>query len=253
MGIIPNNTLITILDSLASGKLIFDNAMGLTGTEANTTAKAAQNDETTLAAVTDIQVQSDLAPTFKLRGDTLLASNLYVTLGAYNIYWALDRHVANSSQPGVTNLDTYMNVNNMRASTHVQQLGFPLSAAQVMPPSTLMATYVVGGTGYVHIADIDTTQYGQAWLALSVTSSSGIGPSPLTVTVTGRAIDNTTVVTQVATIAAASSFGATVNVGTMPSSSQSYDYLTNVSVSGGTTGDAFTVASRVERVISATA
>lgn len=251
MGIIPTNTLITLLDSLASGKLIYDNAVGVVGTEASTTGKAAQNDETTLSAVADAQVQADLAPAFKLRGDNLNAPSLYLTLGGYGIWWALDRHVANSSTPGVINLDTYMNANNLRASLHVQQLGFPLSPAQIMPPAVdPMATFVVG-TGYTHVADIDTTQYGRAWLAVVVTSSSGIASNAIQATVNGLQIDGVTPTSKTVTIAAASSFGATVNLGTMGTQADSYDSVTSVTVTGGTAGDAFKVVSRVERVISA--
>lgn len=245
MGIIPNNTLITLLDSFATGKLIFDTSMGIIGTEANTTSKAAQNDETTLAAVADPQVQSDLMPSVKLRGDTLLAPNLYLTLGAYNLWWALDKHTGG--------LDTYLNAQNIRASIHVKQLGFPLSAAQIMPPSVNpMATVLVTGSSqatYTHVADIDTTQYGRAWVDVVVTST--IGANTITATVTGVQIDSVTVTNQQVTIAANSSVGTTVHVGTLGTQSNSYDSITHVSVSGGTAGDAFNVVSRVERTISA--
>lgn len=247
MGLIPNGTLTTVMDSLASGKLIYDNAVGVTGAEANTTAKAAQNDEVTLAAVADAQVQSDLMPTFKLRGDTLLAGSLYITLGAYNLWWALDKHLGG--------LDQYLNAQNIRVSSHVKALGFPLSAAQIMPPAVdPMATFAVTGSGvgtYTHVADIDTSQYGRAWCQVVVTNSSGLGSNAITATVTGLQLDSTTVTSKAATMAAGSSFGATVNIGTLGVQADSYDFITNISITGGTSGDAFKVVSRVERVISA--
>lgn len=249
MGLIPNNTLITMMDSLASGKLIYDNAVGLTGAEANTTAKAAQNDEVTLAAVADSQVQSDLQPAVKLRGDTLLAGSLYLTLGAYNVWWAFDKHVGG--------LDTYLNAQNIRVSSHVRDLGFPLSAAQIMPPAVdPMATFAVTApnTGiYTHVADIDITQYGRAWLAVVVTSSSGIGPSTIQATVGGIQIDSVTPTTKTVPITAGSSVGTIVNLGTIGVVADSYDFVTGISITGGTAGDGFKVVSRVERVISATA
>lgn len=253
MAVISTGTLTTILDSLASGKLIFDNSMGLTGTEANTTSKAAQNDLVTLAAVNDAQIEADLMPYFKLRGDTLNAPGLYIALGAFNLFWALEKHVANSTQAGVTGLDTYMNVNNLRASIHVQQLGFPLSAAQIMPPKVdPMATFAVTGAGagtYAHVADIDTTQYGRAWLQAVVTAT--IGTTGITATVNGTQIEGT-VVSKSAVISANSSVGTTVNIGTLGVAADSFVGVTSVTIAGGTAGDAFKVVSRVERTISAT-
>ncbi len=246
MGVIPTNTLVTVLDSIASGKLIFDNAVGVLGTEANTTSKAAANDTTTLAAVADPQVQADLMPSFKLRDDVLAAASLYAALGGFNIWWALDKHTGG--------LDAYMNTNNLRASIHVVQIGFPLSAAQVMPPQVdPMATFAVTGAGagtYTHVADIDTTQYGRAWLEVVVTST--IGGSAITATVNGLQIDAVTPTTKTVTIAANSSVGTTVAIGTMGTVPDSYDSVTGISITGGTAGDAFKVRSRVERVINPT-
>lgn len=245
MGVIPNNTLITLLDSIASGKLIYDNAVGLLGTEANTTSKAAQNDETTLAAVADPEVQAELMPSFKMRGDVLLAGNLYATLGAYNIWWALNAHTSG--------LDDYLNAQNIRVSTHLQQIGFPMSPAQIMPPAVNpMATFAVTGAGagtYAHVSDIDTTQYGRAWLDAVVTAT--IGATPIVATINGTQIDATTPTSKQVTIAAGSSVGTTVHVGTLGTQADSYDYVTSISISGGTSGDAFKVVSRVERVIQA--
>ena len=245
MGTIPNATLITLMDSLASGKLIFDNALGLTGTEADTTSKAAQNDDVTLAAVADADVLSDLIPAYTLRAATLLAANLYATLGAYNLWWALDKHLGG--------MDQYLRDQNIRVSTHVQQIGFPLSAEQIMPPAVdPMATFAVTGSGtgtYTHVADIDTTQYGRAWLDAVVTSA--IGANAISATITGVQIDNTTVTSKQVTIAANSSVGTTVHVGTLGVQADSYDSLTNISITGGTSGDAFKVVSRVERTITA--
>jgi len=253
VGTIPTNTLITILDSLASGKLIFDNAVGVLGTESNTVSKAALNDTVTLAAIADAEVLSDLMPSFKMRDDTLLASGLYAALGAADIWWALDKHVANSSQVGVINLDTYMQVNNIRASTHVQQMGFPLAPEQVMSPAVdPMATYTVTGSGsgtYAHVADIDTTQYGRAWLQAVVTAT--IGTIPITATINGLQFDATSPTIKQITISANSSVGTTVNIGVMGVQGDSYGQVTSIQISGGTSGDAFKVRSRVERTISA--
>lgn len=254
MAIIPTNTLITILDSVASGKLIFDLAVGTSSSQANTTAKAANNDLATLAAISDPQVQNDLAQAFWLRATGVLAQNLYTTLGGYNLWWALDKHTANAGVAGVTGLDTFLQVNNVRVSQNLQQIGFPLSAEQIMPPATTMGTFVATGANagtYTHVADIDTTQYGRAWLALTVTSSSGTGGAALNATVTGLQFDQTTQTSLTVTIAAGSSQGTVVNVGTLGTQTQSYDSLTGVTITGGSAGDAFTVVSRVERTIAA--
>lgn len=252
MGTIPANTLTTLLDSLAAGKLIFDNAVGVLGTEVNTTAKASQNDLTTLSAVADAAVQSDLAAAFKTRADLLTAPTLYATLGAYNLWWVLDKHTGNSGQAGVANLDTFLQVNNVRVSSHVLDMGFPLSPEQIMPPAVNpMATFAVTGAAagtYAHVADIDTTQYGRAWLDVVVTAT--VGASPITATVNGLQFDNVTVTNKQVTISANSSIGTTVHVGTLGTQADSYDYVTGITITGGTAGDAFKVVSRVERTIS---
>lgn len=246
MGTINTTTLLTLLDSIASGKLIYDNAVGTDNTVANTTAKAAANDTNTVAAIADPQVLDDLIPTFKLRSDTLSAPSLYGTLGAYNIWWALDRHLGG--------LDTFMRDNNLRASVHVKEVGFPLSAEQIMPPVTdPMATFVVtGGSAgtYTHVADIDTSMYGRAWL--DVTTTAAIGGTPITATLTGLQWDMSTIVVKQVTINAGSSSGTTVHVGTLGTQGDSFDAITDISITGGTAGDAFKVVSRAERVISAT-
>ncbi len=253
MGTISTGTLTTILDSIASGKLIYDNAMGLLGTEANTVSKATMNDVATIAATGDSDVQADLIADFRFRAQNIVATSLYKTLGAYRIWWALDKHCANSSQAGVIGLDTFLNANNLRASVHVKQLGFPLSAAQIMPPAVdPMATFAVTGSGtgtYAHVADIDTTQYGRAWLQAVVTST--IGAADIHATVTGKQIDGTTPTVKTVTIAANSSVGTAVSIGTLGTQADSYDSVTNITITGGTAGDAFKVSSRVERTISA--
>lgn len=253
MGFISNPMLLTLLDSIATGKLIFDNAIGLTGVEANTTAKAAQNDLETLAISTDSNVLGDLMPAFDLRAATLMAPNLYATLGAYGIFWAIDKHLSDSEIVGVTNLDSYLSNQGLRVSQHLQQLGFPFDAAQIMPPATTMASFTVTGSGqgvYTHIQDIDTSQYGRAWVSLVVTST--IGGNAIVATVNGLQIDNQSYTTLAATIPAHSAIGYVVTLGTMGVPAQSYDFLTGVTISGGTVGDAFQVVSLVERVIPTT-
>lgn len=246
MGVISATVLTTLLDSLASGKLIFDAGMGTLGTEANTVSKAANNDLTTLAAVADNDVQADLALMFRTRAGGVVAGSLYSSLGAYNLWWAIDRHVSG--------LDTFLRTNNVRVSQALQALGFPLSAEQILPPSVNpMATYAVTGSGagtYSHVADVDTSAYGRAWLQLVTTSV--IGAAAIVVTVTGLQFDGVTPTSVSATIPSGSSSGATVNIGTLGTQADSYDSVTGISITGGTSGDTFKVVSRVERAISAT-
>lgn len=245
MGTIGIATVTTLLDSIASGKLIFDAAIGTTGAEVNTVAKAAANDLTTLTAVADNDVQSDLAAMFRARASTILASALYGSLGAYNLWFALDRHVGG--------LDTFLQTNNVRVSPALRVIGFPFSAEQMLPPAVdPMATFTVTGAGagtFTPVADVDTSQYGRAWL--SVTTTSTIGATPIVATIQGLQFDGLTPTTTAVNIAAGSSSGTTVNVGVLGVQSDSYDSITDISITGGTAGDAFKVVSRVERVISA--
>lgn len=246
MGVISVPVLTTLLDSLASGKLIFDAGMGVLGTEANTVSKAAYNDLSTLDAVADIDVQADLALIFRTRAGGVLAGSLYSALGAYNLWWALDRHVSN--------LDAFLQTNNVRVSPALKALGFPLSPEQILPPSVdPMATFAVSGSGagtYAHVADVDTSLYGRAWLQLVTTSV--IGAAAIVATVNGLQVDGVTPTSKSATIAGGSSSGTAVNLGTLGTQADSYDSVTSIAITGGTAGDTFKVISRVERTISAT-
>lgn len=254
MGTISKANLTTLLDSLTAGKLIFDNAMGLLGTESDTVSKAASNDLVTLSAIADNDVQADLASVFRIRSLGVVASALYASLGAYNLWWALDKHCGGSGQVGVSNLDTFLIVNNVRVSPDLRQLGFPLSPQALMPPAVdPMATFTVTGSGdgtYTHVADVDTSQYGAAWLALTATSL--IGAANIVVTVTGLQFDAATPVALTATIPSGSIIGTSINLGTLGVLSDSIDYVTGITITGGTAGDAFKVVSRVERVITPT-
>lgn len=255
MGLIASSQLTTIMDSVASAKLIFDAGVGTTSSQSNTVAKAAANDVNTITAIADNDVQADLSWWFRLRQQALLASSLYTTLGVYNIWVALEKHLSGSSQVGVAGLDTYLQVNNIRVNEGCKDVGFPLSPEQIMPPAVdPMATFAVTGSGvgtYTHVADIDTTQYGRAWLQAYVTSSSGLGSNAITATVTGLQFDHSTTTSKQITLAAATSYGGTVSIGTLGTQADSYDYVTNITITGGTNGDGFAVRSLVERTISA--
>lgn len=246
MATISVSVLTTLLDSLASGKLIFDAAMGTLGSESNTVGKAAANDVTTLTAVADNQVQAALAVMYRARASAVLAGSLYGTLTGFNLWWALDAHTGG--------LDAFLRTNNVRVSPALKSLSFPLSPEQILPPSVNpMATFAVTGSGagtYTHVADVDVTLYGRAWLQLVTTSV--IGAANVVVTVTGLQVDGVTPTSVTATITAGSSSGTAVNLGTLGTQADSYDSITGVSITGGTNGDAFKIISRVERVISAT-
>lgn len=254
MGTISTSKLKTLLDSLTAGKLIFDNALGLLGTESNTVSKAASNDLVTLSSIADNDVQADLASVFRIRSLGIVAPSLYSSLGAYNLWWALDKHCGGSGQTGVTNLDTFLIVNNVRVSPDLRELGFPLSPQALMPPAVdPMATFVVTSSGngtYTHVGDIDTTQYGAAWISLKTTSI--IGAADIIVTVAGLQFDAATPVSLTGTIPSGSPSGTVVNLGTLGVLTDSIDYVTGITITGGTAGDAFKVVSRVERVITPT-
>lgn len=253
MGTISTSALTTILDSLASQKLIFDASVGTSSSQSNTVLKGAVNDVATITAQADNDVQADLASVFRTRTNAVHSTALYATLNAYNLWWVLDRHTAASSTAGVTGLDTFLNTNNIRVSPAVVALGFPLAAAQILPPSVdPMATFTVTGSGagtYTHVANVDTTLYGRAWLQAVVTAT--VGATPIVAVVTGSQIDNT-LVTKSATISANSSVGTAVNLGVLGVQADSFDAVTNIAITGGTAGDAFKVISRVERVITTT-
>lgn len=243
MGTLPSASLLAILDSVAAAKAKFDASMGLLGTETGTVSKAATNDLTTLTAVADNDVQADLAAVFRARATGIRAASLYGVLGAYNVWWALDKHLGG--------LDQFMQANNLRAHEDVKTLGFPLSPEQILPPQVdPLATFAVTGSGvgtFEQVDSVDASQYGRAWLQVVVTAT--IGAAPIDATINGLQWDQTTPVNKTVTISAASSVGTTVNVGTLGVQADSYNVVSGITITGGTSGDAFKVISRVERTI----
>lgn len=248
MGVISITAVRTIMDSVASAKLIFDASVGTTGSQANTVALAAANDVATVTAIVDNDVQSDLAWWFRLRAQQVLSPNLYAALGVYNVWVALEKHTGG--------LDVFLRTNNVRVDPGCKALGVPLSPEQLMPPVLdPMATFSVTGDSvgtFTGVADIDTTLYGRAWLELVVTSSSGISSAPIAATVNGLQLDGVTPTFLTAVIAAGSSQGTSVALGTLGTQTDSYTAVTAISVIGGTAGDAFHVRSVVERAITVT-
>ncbi len=246
MGTITTTALTTILDSVATGKLMFDASEGVLGTEANTIAKAASNDLATLSALADNDVQADLAIVFRTRFQGLLAGSLYTILGAYNLWWALDKHLQG--------LNAFLTTNNIRVSPAVQQVGFPIVPQNIMPPVVNpMASFAITGSGvgaYAHVADVDTTKYGPAWLDAVVTAT--VGAATINATIVGLQFDGATPVSKTVAIAPNSSVGTTVHVGTLGTLADSFDSITGITITGGTNGDAFDVLSRVERAIQTT-
>lgn len=236
----------TLLDSLASGVLIFNNAVGLDESTANTVLKAASNDIDTIVDDVDADTYADLMPDYRLRLQTVAADALWRTLHTYRIWQAL--------QTNTGNLDRFMADHNVRASELVKNVGFPLSPAQIMPPAVdPMATFdvVAPSSGlYTHVADIDTSKYGRAWLAIVPVGD--IGAADLDVTVKGFQLDGQTETAVTTTVFAASPDGVPVNIGTLLDIGASYDSVTSVSIIGGTAGDAFKIVSRVERTITPT-
>jgi hypothetical protein len=250
----PSQTrhLIVLLDSLASGKLIYDNGVGVLGTEANTTAKAAQNDLLTIAAVADsagAERPDAGVPVYPWERRCWRRTCIR-RLGAYTLWWALDQHLGG--------LDTYLNAQNIRASrareaVRVSALRRAGDAARDQSDGDICGDreLALAPTRIVAECRHDAIRARRGWTWYRDRHDWRTTDSPLTITGLSRSTSVTTTDEARSRSPPNSSIGTVVHVGTLGTQADSYNSVTNVSITGGTNGDAFKVSSRVERTISA--
>lgn len=237
-------TLLTVLDSIAKGVALFEAAVG-TGSEADTLSKGAANNVTTLQSVADSQVQADLMTAFRARAEAMKSASLDRVLGGAAIQRVLSKHYGESA----AGLNQYLKTNDSRVHPNLTDIGFQIDPENVFAPAAVdpVASFAVTGAGagtFAAGSSIDTTLYGKANMKVKTTSL--IGASTITATVTMTKIDGSSESKQV-TIPNSTAANTEFNVGTP--GTDMYIGCTAIAITGGTNGDAFKVISAVERTI----
>jgi hypothetical protein len=231
----------TLADSIAKQAEILQTAVGTDGAGSGTSGKGAQNNVDRIVAFTDPDQITDLLEPAEYALSKILSANaLPRLLGGTALVNALDVHVGGINSWGDTN--------DVRVHWLLAEIVSWLNPARVFPPVVdPMATFDVTGSGagtYAHVAGIDTTKYGKANLVLKTTSA--IGAAQIVATITCKKIDGTTEDKEV-TIPGSTGSGTEFDIGTHDT--DMYVDTTNITITGGTSGESFKILSEIERAI----
>ena len=143
-------------------------------------------------------------------------------------------------------LNTWLTADGTRVHPDFKRACNPnISAVNTFPPVTVLGTYAVSGSGAGTLTDgdaVDTTLFGGAQLELEVTGGT-IGAASITVTVVGTTASGSSI-TKTGTITNGSEVGAKFDVGI---GTDRYVDVTSVTITGGTTGDAFQIQTKLDR------
>jgi hypothetical protein len=235
-------TLIAVLDTIASGVSVLEGALGIVGNEAGTISKAAASNRDLLAALDDVDVQTDLTADFARRALMLTASTFYPALQGQMIARALDVHYG-----GTGSLNRFLTEQDSRVHPTLKKIGFQIDSRNIFSPTVLdpVARYEGTGAGtgnYVAGSDLDAALYGEAGMEVVVEV---MGASARTLRFQMKTYDGAIEEKDVV-------IGAGAGVGTFSRIGGALDrYIGVAGISttggGGTAGDTFRVRSIVER------
>lgn len=236
------NSLQTLLDSIAAEVPIVDGAIGVDGSVVGTVAYGAAQNLATLRAIADADVQADLMATLRQRAAVVTAPALYLAFGGRSVQRALDYHY---SKFGAGDLNRQLTAFALRVHPNLRKLGFTLDAPNVFVSPTVdpIATYAVTGANagaLALITTIDENFYAPA--ALSLTTTAIIGANAIAVTLTLRDAAGAQSV-QVVNVPANSANGTVIAI------PGRHLGVVNITIVGGTNGDAFKVTAPSERAI----
>ena len=237
-------SLLTLLDSVAKQVELCETAFGATGAEVGTIAKGGENNVATILAAADIQVQSDLASIVQGRALNLRAAVAERILHGAPLQRALDRHYG-----GVGGLNEFLLAEDDRVHPLLRNIGFRIDPLRAFSPTVIdpVATAVLTAPGLATFTagtPIDTTLYGKARMRLRTTTL--IGATPITVTLSMKTEQNTFVLKQVVVPNGAAS-GTEADIGT--AGVDLYIACVGITVAGGTAADGLKVISQIERVV----
>jgi hypothetical protein len=229
--------LLAVLDSIAAGVTVFEDALGLSDAANGTVVQAAASNRDALAAIADYTVQRDLVPTFARRVALVQPSVLYSQLQGAMLQRALDVHYGADSG----SLNRFLEAEGARVHVNLNKIGFAIDARHVLPPLVdPVARYEGTGAGLGTFdagSDVDTTKYGDAVMEL-VSEAMGAEDRTLRLTMTARdgSIDEIDIVVPAAFV------GSSVIGG-----SRYIGVAGITTVAGGLAGDTFRVRTVVDR------
>lgn len=235
-------TLLTVLDSIAKGVELFEAGIGVSTSDANTLAKGAANNVATLVAVGDADV-AGLISTLSRRAELVIAPRLYRALQGAPLMTALDAHYGSTG-----GLNQILRSNDRRVHPNVCKIGIAVDSINTFCPEAItLASFAVTGAGAGTLtpgSSIDTTQYGKANCILR--TGTVIGATPIEATCTMRRIDGTTE-TKLVTVPGGTAADTDIDIGTH--GTDMYIACTNITITGGSAGESFTVRTEVERTL----
>lgn len=236
--------LLAILDSLAAQAQVVRDAIGASDVDTGSVAEGAANTLATLfEEISDDNDLGGLILAAQRRQADITADRLYRALQGERMQVALDAHYG-----GTGSLNRFLTDENARAHPDVRLLGIQIDAVNAFAPARVtLGAFAVSGSGAgTYTADdaVDTSLYGNANLVVRTTS--GIGGASITATLTLRRFDGSTT-TKAVTIPGGTASGVRIDVGTH--GTDMAVACTAVSITGGTSGDAFVVETEVERAV----
>lgn len=238
-------TLIAVLDSIASQAVSLEAVLG-TGEEAGTISGAAASNRTTLAALDDADVQSDLTPVFSQRVALVSSRAIMPAMQGNMIQRALDTHYGSGA-----GLNRVLADNDLRVHPHLRKVGMQIDSSNVFLPTVLdpVARYEGSGAGsglFVAGSDVDKASFGKAAMEVVVEA---MGASARTLRLSMRKQDSTLEDRDVA-VPANTAPDTPIRIG---AGADRYIGVANITTTdgGGTAADRFRVRTIVERVLPA--
>lgn len=233
-----------LIDSIAAQKELLDTTVGDT-TTASTILYGMQQNVDRIKAYTDEDPRVDLEK--KFAGEKNLMASFALKINQF-AFKKLDYHIRRTEDMSFSDYWEQENSDRVPYSAALlgRAAGVYIKASLVYPPVTVMGTFVATGAGTGTFTDgnlIDGDLYGPADLELEVTAKGGASVS-LVATVTGTD-ENGAVVTGSGEFVAAD-VGDKVNV-TPDQTGKQFQDVTNITITGGATDDAFKCQSKVDR------
>lgn len=246
MSTITGAQLEAVMDNIAKEKIILDTAIG-TETTAASILKGMQDNIDRIETY-DEDVIADLHRVFVNEKEHMPNLKLALLHGAIA---ALEKHLRRMEGVGVSDYCEAENAN--RIAPEYAQLarakGQYMKPIVVFPPVTAMGSFVASGATAGTFTDgslIDGNKYGPGTLEVECTAL-GNGTIDLTVTITGTD-QNGSIITGTATFSGGS-VGTKMEITPDQAGAQFQD-VTNATVTGATSADAFNVQSKVDRAVS---
>jgi hypothetical protein len=236
--------LLTILDSLAKGAQLFEEAVGVDATTPDSIAEGAENNRVTLVDALGTGVDATaLLLAFEARRDLVHAAALFRTLLGEPLQVALDAHYG-----GTGGLNRLLTAEDARAHPDLRKLGIQVDAVNAFPPAVVtLGSFAVSGAGagtFTPASDIDQSLYGKANTVVKTTTA--IGGATITATLTMKTIDRTTVPV-IVTIPNGTLAGVEIDVGVH--GTDMFVGVAAISIAGGTAGEGFEVRTEIERTL----